>query len=191
MIYKILRQSDLYHNPDPLYRFVGDVNETTVLVEGQRARALTDSGSQLSSISLALVKNLKLNPQQLWSVLETEGSQGLDVPDLGYVEMCLGLPEVKAFDSDVLSLKLPDNAHTVYIPITLGTLHIDMAIKLAMKMGLENLNKQWNRSLIATKLAMKEAQLVNQEDANIVSPIDSNVKIAKDTTMTPFETIKV
>ena len=42
-----------------------------------------------------------------------------------------------------------------------------------------------------TKLAMKEAQLVNQEDAQIVSQIDSVVKITKDTTMTPFETIKV
>ena len=38
---------------------------------------------------------------------------------------------------------------------------------------------------------MKEAQLVNQEDAKIVSQIDSIVKISKGTTMTPFETIKV
>ena len=35
MIYKILRQSDLYDNPDPLYRLVGEVSETTVLVEDQ------------------------------------------------------------------------------------------------------------------------------------------------------------
>ena len=38
---------------------------------------------------------------------------------------------------------------------------------------------------------MKEAQLVNQEDAQIVSQIDSIVKTARDTTITPFETIKV
>ena len=42
-----------------------------------------------------------------------------------------------------------------------------------------------------TKLAMKEAQLVNQEDAQIVSQIDNIVKVTKDTAMTPFETIKV
>ena len=63
MIYKLLRQSDLYHNPYPLYRLVGEVNETTVLVEGQEARALIDSGSQLSSISLARVRKLNLKPQ--------------------------------------------------------------------------------------------------------------------------------
>ena len=39
MIYKILRQSDHYHYVDPLYRLVGEVNETTVLL---RARALID-----------------------------------------------------------------------------------------------------------------------------------------------------
>ena len=50
MIYKSLRQSDLCHNPDPLFRLVGEVNETTVIVEGQEARALIDSGSQLSAI---------------------------------------------------------------------------------------------------------------------------------------------
>ena len=64
MIYTIFRQSDLYHNPDPLFRLVGDVNETTAIVEGQEARPLIDSGSQLSAISLAWVKKLNLKPQQ-------------------------------------------------------------------------------------------------------------------------------
>ena len=58
-------------------------------------------------------------------------------------------------------------------------------------MELENLNNKWNRGLIVTKSAMKEIQLVNQEDAQIVSQIDSVVKITKDATMTPFKTIKV
>ena len=68
MIYKILRQSDLYHNQDPLFRPVGEVNETTVLVEGQEAIPLIESGSQLSSISLAWIKRLNLKPQQLQSI---------------------------------------------------------------------------------------------------------------------------
>ena len=97
-------------------------------------------------------------------MLQIEGSGGLDVPYLGYVETCLGVPEVKAFDADVLLLIVPDSVHTMHIPITLGTLHVDMAIKLAARKELENLNKQWKRSLIATKLTMRGAQLVNQED---------------------------
>ena len=112
MIYRILRQSDLYHNPDPLFRLVGQANETMVVVDNQEARALIDSGSQLSAISLAWVKKLKLEPWQLQSILQIEGSGGLDVPYLGYVETHLRIPKIKAFDNDVLLLIVPDSVHT-------------------------------------------------------------------------------
>ena len=71
---------------------------------------------------------------------------------------------------------MPDSAHTQYTPITLGTLHIDMAIKLATKKELETLNKQWQRSLIATRLSMKGAQVMDVEEAQIVSQLDSRCK---------------
>ena len=65
MIYKILRQNNLYHNPDPLFRLVEEANESIVIVEGREARALLDCGSQLSAISFEWIKKLKLKPQQL------------------------------------------------------------------------------------------------------------------------------
>ena len=65
MINKILTQNNLYHNPDPLFQLVGEANESLVIVEGQEAKALLDSGSQLLAISLKWVKKLKLKPQQL------------------------------------------------------------------------------------------------------------------------------
>ena len=98
------------------------------------------------------------------------------------MEAYLKIPEIKAFDQDVLLLIIPDNAHTQCTPITLGTLHIDMAIRLATEKELKNLNKQWKRSLVATKLSMKEAQIVNIEEAQIVSKLDSDVKLTKDIT---------
>ena len=66
-----------------------------------------------------------------------------------------------------------------------------MAIKLATKKELESLNKQWKRSLIAAKLTMKEAQIVNQEDVQIVSKIDSIVKVTRNTTIVPFGTTEI
>ena len=115
----------------------------------------------------------------------------MEVPYLGYVEALLKIPEIKAFDLDVLLLIVPDSAHTQYTPITLGTLHIDMAIKLATKRELENLNKQWKRSLVVTKLTMKEAQVISEDDQWIISKIDNILKIAKDTTIDPFGMIEV
>ena len=66
-----------------------------VIVEGQEARALLDSSSQLSAISLKWVKKLKLKPQQLQSSSQIEGSGGLEVPYLGYVEAHLKIPKLK------------------------------------------------------------------------------------------------
>ena len=73
MILKALRQRDLYHNPDPLGRLVGEANESKVIVEGQETRALLDSGSQLSAISWTWVKKFSLEPKQLQSILQIEG----------------------------------------------------------------------------------------------------------------------
>ena len=145
----------------------------------------------MSAISLAWVKKLKLESRQLQSVLQIEGSGGLDVPCLGYVETHLRIPEIKAFNNDVLLLIVPESVHTHHTPIALGTLQIDMAIKLATEKELENLSKQWKRILIATKLTMKEAQVVNSEDTWIVSKIDNVLKITKDTAIVLFGTIEV
>ena len=135
-------------------------------------------------------KKLNLGPKQLQSILQIEGSGGLEVLYLGYVEVCCRIQEVKVFDQDVLLLIIPDSAHTQYTPITLVTLHIDMAIRLATEKELKNLNKQWQRSLVATKLTMKEVQILNIEEAQIVSKLDSDVKLVKDTTIGPFETVE-
>ena len=66
-----------------------------------------------------------------------------------------------------------------------------MAIKLATEKELRNLNKQWQRRLVATKLTMKEAQILNIEEVQIVSKLDSYVKLVKDMTIGPFETVEV
>ena len=182
MISKALRQSDLYHNPDLLGQLAGEANESKVIVEGQETKALLDSGSQLSAISWTWVKKLNLEPKQIQSISQIEGS--------GHLEVHLRILEVKAFDQDVLLLIIPDSAHTQYTPITLGTLHIDMAIKLATEKELKNLNKQWQRSLVATKLTMKEVQIINIEEAQKVSKLDSDVKLVKDMTIGPFETVE-
>ena len=86
---------------------------------------------------------------------------------------------------------IPNSTHTQCTPITLETLHIDMATRLATEKELKNLNKQWQRSLVATKLTMKEAQIVNIEEAQIVPKLDSDVKLTKDITLSPFRTAEV
>ena len=65
--------------------------------EGQDFKAFVDSGSMVSQITHSLVKALKLPIKQLQTLIPLEGSGGITVPYLGYVEATLKIPEVKAF----------------------------------------------------------------------------------------------
>ena len=50
-------------------------------------------------------------------MLQIEGSGGSEVSYLTDVETHLKVPEVKAFDTDVLLLIVPDSAHMTHTPI--------------------------------------------------------------------------
>ena len=47
------------------------------------------------------------------------------------------------------------------------------------------------KELVATKLTMKEAQVLNMEEAQIVCRLDSNIRLVRDTNLGPFETIEM
>ena len=96
--------ADRYHNPDPLIRLIGPVNESTVLLEGKEYPALLDSGAQPSGISLKLARKLGLKIYQLDTLLDIEGWGGNEVPYLGYVEARLQVKEISGMNEDSLFL---------------------------------------------------------------------------------------
>ena len=82
------------------------------------------------------------------------------MPYLDYVETHLRIPEIKAFDNDILLLIVPDGAHTHHTPITLETLQTDMAIKL--------------RNLSCRTLKIKKGmKIAHAVASNIVPPLIS------------------
>ena len=130
-------QKDIYLNPDPLCRLIGEPNETKVKLENQNFKALVDSGSMVSQVTISLVKALKLKLKQLNTLIPMEGAGGISVPYLGYVEATLKIPEVEGFEEDCLFLVVADHAYGKRVPITIGTLHIDMIIEKATKRGIK------------------------------------------------------
>ena len=117
-----LSEADLYHHPDPLYRLIGEPNESEVFVDGEKVTALIDSGAPISSIMSSLAKTLNLEIKNVKAILDLEATQGLQVPYLGYIEMYLKFPEVRAFARDILMLVVPDSPYCERIPVALGTL---------------------------------------------------------------------
>ena len=99
---RTILQSDLYLNPDPLVRLIGEPNEAIVKIEGQKFDSSIDSGAQISQLTESLVKALDLKIWNLKEKLPLEGAAGIKVPYLGCVEARLEIPGVDAFNKDCL-----------------------------------------------------------------------------------------
>ena len=175
--------SEKYHNPDPLLRLIGPANEATVIVEGQKFPALIDSGAQLSTMSEALVRALKLPIHKLNTLIEAEVSGGSTIPYIGYVEAKLKIPGIAAMNKDSLFMVSNNSPYMNRVPIQLGTLHIREAINCATKDELDKLSTAWrtaNFPPIGKNLKINEPEF----DLN---KVQGHVKLTKPVTIAPFQ----
>ena len=180
---------ELYHNPDPLYRLIGEPNEASVIVENQKVKGLIDSGAQVSSISDKFAEELNLEVKKLETLLDLEPTGGGQVPYDGYVEVRLQIPSVQAFDLDVLMLVIPESGYSKSIPVTIGTLHIDEVINLITDEELKSANKKWQRGIISRKVAIKSIQL--KENKDVLDKVTGDVKLTCNVQIPPIETVTV
>ena len=65
-----------YHNPDPLAQLIGPTNETEIIPEGDKMKAVIDTGANMSCINRWLVEKLQLPVQPLQTILNIEGTGG-------------------------------------------------------------------------------------------------------------------
>ena len=49
-----------YYDPDPLYRLIGQINETELEIDGHKITGLIDLGANISSISRSFAQQLGL-----------------------------------------------------------------------------------------------------------------------------------
>ena len=133
---------ELYHNPDSLFRLIGKANKTEIIIENQQVKGLIDSGAQVSSISDTFASKLGLKIKQLDTLLDLEPAGGGQVPYNGYVELRMRVPNVRAFDLDVLMLVIPESEYSRRVPVTIGTIHIDEIIDLITDDELKTANRQ-------------------------------------------------
>ena len=150
---------ELYHNPDPLVRLIGEANETDIVIENKQVKGLIDSGAQISSISDTFASKLGLEIKQLNTLLDLEPTGGGQVPYDGYVELRMRVPNVKAFDLDVLMLVIPESEYSRRVPITIGTIHIDEIIDLITDEELRMASHQWQCGIISRKVVVKQMHL--------------------------------
>ena len=63
---------------------------------------LLDSGAQMSTITIIQAKKMGLKIQISDNLLDIEGSGGVTVAYIGYVEVNLQIPEIQAYNEDIL-----------------------------------------------------------------------------------------
>ena len=171
-------------------RLLGVRNEAEITLEGEVCRALVDTGAQLSTINLSFVQNLGL-PIHRIDRLRLQGTGGETVPFLGYVEINLGIPEIAAFDEDVLMLVIPDNSYNKKVPVQLGILHIDRALELATEEELKGLDQNWQRGRLASNLSARTAALITDDSEFNLDKVDGTVKLTKSIQIAPHQTVHV
>ena len=117
-----------------------------------------------------------------------EGAGGVEVPYIGYVEACLKIPDVSAFKEDCLFLVVPDHRYGYRVPVTIGTLHIDMIIEKATPDELDIISIAWGRGQLFRKIQARPVQIGNQKE---LEKVEGDIKLTKTIKLKLNETHKL
>ena len=172
-----------------MVRLIGEANETDIIIKNKRVKGLIDSGAQVSSILDTFASKLGLKIKQLNTLLDLEPTGGGQVPYNGYVELRIRVPNVKAFNLDVLMLVIPESEYSRRVPITIGTIHIDEIIDLITEEELKLASRQWQRGIISRKVVMKQMQMKGNKD--ILIQVKGEVKLTRKVVIPPLDTISI
>ena len=115
-----------------------------------------------------------------------EGSGGITVPYLGYVEATLNIPEVKAFQEDCLFLVMNDHTYGKHVPMMIDTLHIDMIINRATKEELEQISIAWGQ--LFRQIQACQVQIENQD---ALQKVQESIKLTRKVKLKPFQSLKL
>ena len=114
-----------YLNPDAWSRLIGKSNTAPVFINGIECKALLDTGAHISFISKRFAKSKGLKIHPIEQLVNFQGANGLGIEYSGYVEINLQIPE-RGIDEDILLLVVPHIQYHNYVPVTLGTLTLEL-----------------------------------------------------------------
>ena len=98
------------------------------------------------------------------------------------------IPGVDAFHEDCLFLVMPDHEYGHRVPVTIGTLHIDMIIEQATKDELDQLGTAWGRGKVNRQIQARRAQLENSVK---LDKITGKVRLTKNIKLKPNQSLKI
>ena len=131
-----------YHNPSPLVWLLGHANEAMVMVEGVEIMAMVDTRSQVSTLFNRRVL------LRIWvenrGLLHLNGTGGILILYMGYIEGNLIIPALPWFNEDMLYLVILDNKYGERVLDQIGALVIDHLVHLSTVISKRNTVKSPN-----------------------------------------------
>ena len=79
------------------------------------------------------------------------------------------VPGVDAFNEDCLFLVIPDHENGHRVPVTIGTLHINMIIEQARKDELDQLGTAWGKGKVNRQIQARRVQLENSSQLDKIA----------------------
>ena len=123
-------------------------------VEGRNFTALANSGSQVNTITPALVQQCGFPVLPLEDLVDYQvnlmGLGGTHTSLLGFVILCMQVPGVAGYDEDVVFLVVSDESnfrHTV--PLVVGTCTISRLINVICESEIDSLAMPWSTMRVA------------------------------------------
>ena len=139
-----------YYNPNPWARILGRANETEIKIDGIICKALIDSGAMISMMRKGYCDEHGYEIQPLDHLVPIEGSRGVDVPYLGYVEVRMHILGNHFFDQDILTLVSPTTTHYHQrAPIQVGSHIIDHVTNCISEDKLQSLSQSWKLAYVS------------------------------------------
>ena len=96
---------------------------------------------------------------------------------------------MKVLNEDILVVIQNDSANSSQVPITLGTLHIDMVIEKATSEELQHLGKEWKMGVLGVKIEARQAKLEGKIPP-IIDQVDHKTKLSENVTIHPRKAVK-
>ena len=87
----------------------------------------------MSTITISQARKMGLKINSLDHFIDIEGSGGISVPYIGYVEVHFKIPEIKAYEEDVLMMVMNDSRYRDQVPFAIGTKHAHVALEVITK----------------------------------------------------------
>ena len=81
-----------------------------------------------------------------------------------------------------------DHAYGKRVPITIGTLHIDMIIDRATKEELEQISIAWGRGQLFRQIQVRQVQIENQD---ALQKVQGTVKLTRKIKLKLFQSLKL